>query len=144
MSQCVSNRQDLSGQSSGHIISLLELQAKVQVNSLLSSLMIQQPPLPPPPSPRSLYLFIHTCAILTPRRAYSSAAVSEQCRPYLSHGLHFHPIKYSFTPESSEAFEGKVPCPKTQHRNNVPILHQLSGAGLKLHIRQRHWQSSTL
>ena len=35
---------------------------------------------------------------------------------------HLCPTRYSFTPESSEACEGKVPCPRTQHRNNAPIL----------------------
>ena len=35
---------------------------------------------------------------------------------------HLCPTRYSFTPESSEACEGKVPCLRTQHRNNVPIL----------------------
>ena len=29
---------------------------------------------------------------------------------------------YSFSPESSEAFEGEVPCPRTQHFNNVRRL----------------------
>ena len=31
------------------------------------------------------------------------------------------PTRYSFSPESSEAFEGEVPCPRT-HLNNVPRL----------------------
>ena len=35
---------------------------------------------------------------------------------------HICPTGYSYTPESSAACEGKVPCPRTQHRNNVPIL----------------------
>ena len=35
---------------------------------------------------------------------------------------HFCPTRYSFTPESSGTCVGKVPCPMTQHRNNVPIL----------------------
>ena len=29
---------------------------------------------------------------------------------------------YSFTPESSEVCKGKVPYPRTQHRNNILIL----------------------
>ena len=29
---------------------------------------------------------------------------------------------YSFSPESSEAFEGEVSCPRTHHLNNVPRL----------------------
>ena len=35
---------------------------------------------------------------------------------------HLCPTRYSFSPESSEACEGKGSCPRTQHRNNVPIL----------------------
>ena len=35
---------------------------------------------------------------------------------------HLCPTRYSFTPESSEACEGKVSCPRRQHQNNVPIL----------------------
>ena len=31
-------------------------------------------------------------------------------------------VAYSFSPESSEAFEGEVPYPRTQHLNNVPRL----------------------
>ena len=40
----------------------------------------------------------------------------------LSHTLLSLSDHYLFTPESSEACEGKVPCPRTHHRNNVPIL----------------------
>ena len=36
--------------------------------------------------------------------------------------LHLCTTRYSFTPGSGEAFEGEVPCPRTQHRHNVPIL----------------------
>ena len=36
--------------------------------------------------------------------------------------VHIAIYGYSFTPESSEACEGKVPYPRTQHRNNVPML----------------------
>ena len=35
---------------------------------------------------------------------------------------HLCPNRYWFKPESSEACEDKVPCPRTQHRNNVSIL----------------------
>ena len=45
---------------------------------------------------------------------------------------HLCPTRYSFTPESIEAYEGKVPCPGTQHRNNVPILR--GGGGLWLGV----------
>ena len=30
----------------------------------------------------------------------------------------------SFSPESSGAFEGEVPCPRTQHLNNVPKIEE--------------------
>ena len=62
----------------------------------------------------------HSCAISTQRRAYSPAAISAHWT-YCTH-CHLYPTWYSFSPESSEAFEGEVPCLKTQHRNNVPRL----------------------
>ena len=42
---------------------------------------------------------------------------------YSTNRTHCHlcSTRYSFTPESREACEGKVPYPRTQHRNNVPI-----------------------
>ena len=40
---------------------------------------------------------------------------------YRTH-CHLCPNRYSFSPGLSEPFEGEVPCPKTQHRNNVPEL----------------------
>ena len=64
----------------------------------------------------------------TPRRAYSPAAILAH-RAYRTH-CHLCPSRYSFSPESSEAFEGEVRCTRTQHRNNVPrlrgekLLHQ--------------------
>ena len=62
----------------------------------------------------------HSCAISTPRRAYSPAAVSA----HWTYRRHWHvcPTRYSFSPESSEAFESEVRCPRTQHLNNVPRL----------------------
>ena len=36
--------------------------------------------------------------------------------------LHLCLTIYSFTPESSESCEGKVPCPRTHHRNNFLAL----------------------
>ena len=43
---------------------------------------------------------------------------------HLTYHTHCHlcPTRYSFTPESTEAREGKVSCPSPQHRNNVPIF----------------------
>ena len=55
-------------------------------------------------------------------------------------------LSHSFTPESSEACKGEVPCPRTQHQTNVPILrgekHDISC--LKPHGGQRLWQNATL
>ena len=51
-----------------------------------------------------------SCAISTARRIYNPAACS----------AHISPIRYSFTPESSEACRGKVPCPRTQTSKHVP------------------------
>ena len=63
---------------------------------------------------------VHSCAILTPRGAYSPAAVSAHWT-YRTH-CHLCPTRYSFLPESSESFEGEVSCPRTHHLNNVPRL----------------------
>ena len=41
---------------------------------------------------------------------------------YTLPSLSYQVGRYSFSPESSEAFEGEVPCPRTQHLNNVPRL----------------------
>ena len=57
----------------------------------------------------------------SPRRKWL-AAISVHWN-YGTH-CHFCSTRYSFTTESSEACEGKVPCPKTQHRNNIPILRE--------------------
>ena len=120
------------------------LKVKVQVYSLISSLKTYHP---------TLHLTgpVHSWAISTPRRAYSPAAVSAHWT-YRTH-CHLCPTMYSFSPESSEAFEGEVPCPRTQHLNNVPrlrgekhdislkIMHQRDS---KPHGRQRYRQSATL
>ena len=78
-------------------------------------------------TPWSLDLF-HSCAISIPRGAYSPAAVSAHWT-YRTH-CHLCPSRYSFSPESSEAFEGEVSCPRTHHLTNVPRLrgvkHDLS------------------
>ena len=70
--------------------------------------------------PWSLDLFIHVPFQLPFLEHTALAAISALG----TSRTHFHlcPSRYSFTPESSEACEGKVPCPRTQHRNNVPIL----------------------
>ena len=52
---------------------------------------------------------------------HTALAVFSALGTYRTH-CHICSIWYSFTPESSEAYEGKVPCPKTRHWNNVPIL----------------------
>ena len=94
---------------------------------------------------------VHSCAISTPRRAYSPAAVSAHWT-YCTH-CHLCPTRYSFLPESSEAFEGEVSCLRTQHLNNVPRLRGEKHLFLwkfctkrdsKTHGRQRHRQSATI
>ena len=62
----------------------------------------------------------HSCTISTQRKAYSPAAISAHWT-YRTH-CHLYPTWFSFSPESSEAFEGEVPFLRTQHRNNVPRL----------------------
>ena len=54
------------------------------------------------------------------RGSYSPAAVSEHWT-YRTH-CHLCPTRYSFSPESSEAFEGEVSCRRTHYLNNVPSL----------------------
>ena len=62
---------------------------------------------------------VHSCAISTSRRAYSFAAISAQWT-YHTH-CHLYPTKYSFSPESSEAFEGGVNAlPKDTTSNQCP------------------------
>ena len=71
--------------------------------------------------PWSLDLFIHVPFQLSFLEHTAFAAISALGTNH----THFYlcPTKYSFTLESSEACEGKVPCPRTQqHRKNVPIL----------------------
>ena len=88
------------------------LKVKVQVYSLISSLQTYHPTLHLTP--------VRSCAISTTRRAYSPAAVSVHWT-YRTH-CHPCPARYSFSPESSEAFESELPCQRTQHLNNVPRL----------------------
>ena len=92
----------------------------MQVYSLISSLKTYHPTLHLTPPPPPVTGPVHSWAISTPRRAYSPAAVSANWT-YRTH-CHLCPTRYSFSPESSEAFEGEVPCPGTQHLNNVPRL----------------------
>ena len=79
-----------------------QVKVKVQVYSLISRLVTGS---------------VHSSTISTPRRAYRPAAISAHWT-YRTH-CHLCSTKYSF---SSEAFEGAVPCPRTQHRNNIPRL----------------------
>ena len=88
------------------------MKVKVQVfYSLISSLKTYH---------RTLHFTPWSCAISTPRGAYSSAAISAHWT-YRTH-WHLCPTRYSFSPESSEAFEGEVSSPRTHHLNNVPRL----------------------
>ena len=101
---------------------------------------------------------VHPCVTSTPQRAYNPAAILAHII-YRTH-CHICPTRYSFAPESSEACEGKVSCPRTQQRNIVPMLRGenmiislkiLNQAGFETarqaaYIcqcrRQRQWQSS--
>ena len=57
---------------------------------------------------------------------FNSPASIQSCSrsAHQTHCTHCHlcPTRYSFSPESSEAFEGEVSCPRTHHLNNVPRL----------------------
>ena len=56
--------------------------------------------------------------------------------------------RYSFSPESSEAFEGEVSCPRTHHPNNVPRLrgekHDISLKILHQAVFETALQAATL
>ena len=62
-----------------------------------------------------------SCTISTPFLEHTALAAISALGTSRTH-CHLCPTRYSFTPESSEACEGKVPCLRTQHRNNVTIL----------------------
>ena len=89
---------------------------------------------------------VHLCVMSTPRRACSPAAISA----HLTYRTHCHlcPTRLSFSTESSEAFEGEVPYPRTQHRNNVPRLrrdkHDISLKILHQPGIETAWQAATL
>ena len=61
-----------------------------------------------------------TCTISTSILEHTALAPISALETNRTH-CHLCPTRYSFTPESSEACEGKVPCPRTKHRNNVSI-----------------------
>ena len=71
--------------------------------------------------PWSLKLLIHVPFQL-PILEHTAIAAISALGNSLTLSRHLCPTRYSFTPESSEACEGEVSCPRTQHRNNVPIL----------------------
>ena len=79
---------------------------------------------------------VHLCAISIPRRSYSLAVVSAHWH-YRTH-CHLCPTRYSFSPESSEAFESEMPCPRTQHLNNVPTL-KVEKYNISLKILHQAW-----
>ena len=71
--------------------------------------------------PWSLHGPVHSCTISTPFLEHTALAAISALGTSRTH-CHLCPTRYSFTPELSEACEGKVPYSRTQHRNNVPIL----------------------
>ena len=79
---------------------------------------------------------VHSCAISTPRMAYSPVAISVH-QTYRTH-CHLRFTRYSFTPESSGSFGDEAPRPRTQYLNNVPRV-----GSLKLVHRQRRWTTLT-
>ena len=93
---------------------------KVQVYSPISSLKTYAF------SPWSLDLFMYV--------SFQLHGEHTILQPFRRTGLIVHiafcATRYSSSPESSEAFEGEVPCPRTRHRNNVPRLrgekHEIS------------------
>ena len=94
----------------GRLAIQVKVKVKVKVYSLISNLKTSDftsYPLVTGP--------VHSCAISTPRRAYSPAALPA----HWTHRTHCHlcATRYSFSPESIEAIEGEVPCPRTQHLN---------------------------
>ena len=64
---------------------------------------------------------VYSCTILTLFLEHTALAAISALGTNHTH-CHLCPTRYSFTPESSGAYEGKLPCPRTQHQNNVPIL----------------------
>ena len=64
---------------------------------------------------------VHSCTISIPFLEHTALAAIAALGTNRTH-CHCCPTRYSFTPESSEACAGKVPCPRTQHGNNAPIL----------------------
>ena len=92
--------------------------------------------------PWSLDLFIHVPFQLFFLENTALAAISALGSNHTH--CHLCPTRYSFTPESSRAYEGKVPCPRTQHQNNVPILrgekHVIS---LKILHQAGFWNHTT-
>ena len=64
---------------------------------------------------------VHTCTISIPFLEHTALAAISALGTNCTH-CHLCPTRYSFTPESSEACGGKVPCLRTQQLNNVAIL----------------------
>ena len=87
----------------------------MQVYSLISSLKTYHPTLHL--TPWSLDLLYRV-----PFQLHVEHTVLQPFRRIKLTHCHLCPTRYSFSPESSEAFEGEVPCPRTQHLNNVPRL----------------------
>ena len=63
----------------------------------------------------------HPCTISTLFLEHTALAAISALGTNRTH-CHLCPTRYSFTLESSAACEGKVPCARTQHLDNVPML----------------------
>ena len=80
--------------------------------------------------PWSMDMFFHVSFQLHFLEQTSLAAIPA----LMTNRTHCHRciIRYSFTPESSEACASKVPCQRKQQRNNVPILREEKHISLKI------------
>ena len=82
-----------------------------------------------------------------PEGAYNTATIWHYNLSY--NNCHLCPTRYPFTPEWSEAREGKVPYPRTQHwYNNVPELRgEKHNVSLNIlhhqHLIKRAWTRTT-
>ena len=83
----------------------VKVKVRVRVYSLISSISSDFTFYPLVTGP------VHSCAFSSPRRAYSPAAISAHWTYHTQ--CHLCPTRYSFSPDSSEAFLGLMLCPET-------------------------------
>ena len=95
-------------------IEIIKVKVKVQVYSLISSLKTYHPTLHLTPGHWICSFVCH----------FNSTESIQSCSRFGALNLSYTlpSLSCSFSPESSEAFEGEVPCPRTHHLYNVPRL----------------------